>query len=198
MTTHSRKYVFDENDLHVTDHKTNATGSTALAAALGQKHPDIVKRSSSARTAPEPSPRKPPLTPPRRNFFSAHPISELLERPAYWLRQLGRLTNRMIMCPGSTRFEPLHWDKAYQMTTDHLPLIDASEEVAFYTSPVAPATRPLLVPVGDSSSRLNNMPTARSRATNPRHRRLMLVYDDSASGATASLRTVSKSVFRPD
>ena len=165
MTPHSGKYVFDENDVHVTDHKTYAAGVPAVLVSLkrgleqmgpirtthtlmrlnqrhgfdcpgcawpetpGHRKPAEFCENGAKAVAEEATTRT--VTP---EFFAAHPISELLERTDYWLGQQGRLTHPMIVRPGSTHYEPLRWDEAYQVIADPLRSLTNPDEAAFYTS----------------------------------------------------------------
>src|SRR3984885_15057738 len=49
------------------------------------------------------------LTP---EVFASHPISEMLEKPDFWLEEQGRITHPMIRRSGSDYYEPISWDEA--------------------------------------------------------------------------------------
>ena len=67
-------------------------------------------------------------------FFAAHPVSELAERTDYWLGQQGRLTRPMVLRAGATHYEPISWDDAFTLVSDHLNELDSPNEAVFYTS----------------------------------------------------------------
>ena len=78
---------------------TSRTGSTAPGAR--GRNRITPHASSSARTAPRPSPRRRPTGGSSAEFFAEHSIEELAERSDYWLGQQGRLTEPMYRAPGS-------------------------------------------------------------------------------------------------
>src|ERR1700687_6245193 len=47
-------------------------------------------------------------------FFARYSIAELSEKSDYWLNRQGRLTGPMILRPGTTHYEPISWDVAFQ------------------------------------------------------------------------------------
>jgi molybdopterin-dependent oxidoreductase alpha subunit len=67
-------------------------------------------------------------------FFARHPISDLEDRPEYWLSQQGRLTHPMVLRAGSDHYEPISWDHAYHVIAQHLNALDTPDEAVFYTS----------------------------------------------------------------
>jgi molybdopterin-dependent oxidoreductase alpha subunit len=67
-------------------------------------------------------------------FFARHPISDLEDRPEYWLSQQGRLTHPMVLRAGSDHYEPISWDHAYHVIAQHLDALDTPDEAVFYTS----------------------------------------------------------------
>ncbi len=69
-----------------------------------------------------------------REFFAAHPISELAGRTDHWLGQQGRLTEPMIRRAGADRYEPIGWDAAIALAADTLRGLSSPDEAVFYTS----------------------------------------------------------------
>jgi molybdopterin-dependent oxidoreductase alpha subunit len=67
-------------------------------------------------------------------FFAEHPIAELSERTDYWLGQQGRLTHPMVLRPDATHYEPIEWDEAFGLISDHLRALDSPDDAVFYTS----------------------------------------------------------------
>jgi formate dehydrogenase major subunit len=69
-----------------------------------------------------------------RDFFAAHPMSELRERTDYWLGQQGRITEPMYLSPGGTHYEPISWDDAFAKIAGHLNALATPDQAIFYTS----------------------------------------------------------------
>ncbi len=69
-----------------------------------------------------------------REFFAAHPISELHDKTDYWLGQQGRITEPMVLRDGATHYEPISWDGAFELIGNHLNALDTPDEAVFYTS----------------------------------------------------------------
>jgi molybdopterin-dependent oxidoreductase alpha subunit len=67
-------------------------------------------------------------------FFARHSISDLADRPEYWLSQQGRITQPMALAPGDTHYRPVEWDDAYRVIAEHLNGLDSPDEACFYTS----------------------------------------------------------------
>ena len=86
-----------------------------LARAAQDRH-----GSSSARTAPRPSPRRPRSGGSTAPFFAEHPVSDLAERSDHWLGQQGRLTEPMHRPAGADHYEPISWDDAFGLVAGEL------------------------------------------------------------------------------
>jgi molybdopterin-dependent oxidoreductase alpha subunit len=69
-----------------------------------------------------------------RDFFAAHPVSELAGRTDYWLGQQGRLTEPMVLRDGATHYQPIGWDEAFGLIADKLNGLASPDEAVFYTS----------------------------------------------------------------
>ncbi|GAB2804871.1 FdhF/YdeP family oxidoreductase [Actinoallomurus bryophytorum] len=69
-----------------------------------------------------------------REFFAAHPVSELAVRSDHWLGQQGRLTEPMLLDAGSDHYEPVSWETAIGLLADELKGLDSPGEAVFYTS----------------------------------------------------------------
>ena len=52
------------------------------------------------------------LTP---EFFRKYSIDDLARESDYWHGQQGRLTEPMILRPGSRHYEPISWDDAFRL-----------------------------------------------------------------------------------
>ncbi|GAA2444764.1 FdhF/YdeP family oxidoreductase [Streptomyces macrosporus] len=67
-------------------------------------------------------------------FFAEHPVSELADRSGYWLGQQGRLTHPMYLAEGSDHYEPVDWERAFDIVAEELRALDSPDEALFYTS----------------------------------------------------------------
>lgn len=151
MTNTADPHIFNEHDIHITDHKPYAAGVPAVLVSLkrGMEQMGPVR---TARTLMKLNQRQGfdcpgcawPETPGHRKhaefcengakavaeeattrtvtpeFFAEHSVQELLGRTEFWLGQQGRLTHPMIIRPGHQHYEPISWDEAYTVITDHL------------------------------------------------------------------------------
>ncbi|WP_425835146.1 FdhF/YdeP family oxidoreductase [Streptomyces fractus] len=72
-------------------------------------------------------------------FFAAHPVSDLATRSGYWLGQQGRLTHPMLLEKGApdgggTHYEPVSWERAFDIIGEELEALTSPDEAVFYTS----------------------------------------------------------------
>lgn len=68
------------------------------------------------------------------DFFAAHPVADLATRSGYWLGQQGRLTHPMYLPEGAERYEPVTWERAFDLIAEELTALDSPDEAVFYTS----------------------------------------------------------------
>ncbi len=68
------------------------------------------------------------------DFFAAHPLSDLATRSGYWLGQQGRLTHPMYLAAGAERYEPVSWERAFDIVAEELTALSSPDEAVFYTS----------------------------------------------------------------
>ncbi|AKA03376.1 hypothetical protein SAZ_13700 [Streptomyces noursei ZPM] len=68
------------------------------------------------------------------DFFAAHPVADLATRSGYWLGQQGRLTHPMYLPEGAEHYEPVTWERAFDLIADELTALDSPDEAVFYTS----------------------------------------------------------------
>jgi molybdopterin-dependent oxidoreductase alpha subunit len=69
-----------------------------------------------------------------REFFKAHPVSELAEKTDYWLGGQGRIVEPMALLPGTYHYQPISWNEAFQLIARELKVLSSPNEAVFYTS----------------------------------------------------------------
>jgi molybdopterin-dependent oxidoreductase alpha subunit len=67
-------------------------------------------------------------------FFAGHPMDDLARRSGYWLGQQGRLTHPMYLAEGADRYEPIGWDRAFDLIAAELRALSSPDRALFYTS----------------------------------------------------------------
>ncbi|MEU0059671.1 FdhF/YdeP family oxidoreductase [Streptomyces sp. NPDC006334] len=67
-------------------------------------------------------------------FFAAHPVADLAARSGYWLGQQGRLTHPMYLPEGGERYEPVSWERAFDIVAEEMSALASPDEAVFYTS----------------------------------------------------------------
>ncbi|MGW3567887.1 FdhF/YdeP family oxidoreductase [Streptomyces sp. NPDC000941] len=68
------------------------------------------------------------------DFFAAHPVADLATRSGYWLGQQGRLTQPMYLPEGAESYEPVTWERAFDIIAGELTALASPDEAVFYTS----------------------------------------------------------------
>ncbi|WP_415951011.1 FdhF/YdeP family oxidoreductase [Streptomyces sp. KLOTTS4A1] len=68
------------------------------------------------------------------DFFVAHPVGDLAHRSGYWLGQQGRLTRPMYLPEGADHYEPVTWERAFDIIAEELDALASPDEAVFYTS----------------------------------------------------------------
>ncbi|MFJ9540718.1 FdhF/YdeP family oxidoreductase [Streptomyces sp. NPDC101225] len=67
-------------------------------------------------------------------FFAAHPVADLATRSGYWLGQQGRLTHPMYLPEGGDHYEPVTWERAFDIVAEEIAALGSPDEAVFYTS----------------------------------------------------------------
>ncbi|GAB7107697.1 FdhF/YdeP family oxidoreductase [Streptomyces phaeofaciens JCM 4814] len=67
-------------------------------------------------------------------FFAAHTVTDLAGRSGYWLGQQGRLTHPMYLPEGGTHYEPVSWERAFDIVAEETAALASPDEAVFYTS----------------------------------------------------------------
>ncbi|MFD3420335.1 FdhF/YdeP family oxidoreductase [Streptomyces decoyicus] len=68
------------------------------------------------------------------DFFAAHSVADLATRSGYWLGQQGRLTHPMYLAEGADHYEPVTWERAFDLIGEELTALESPDEAVFYTS----------------------------------------------------------------
>ncbi|WP_282080617.1 FdhF/YdeP family oxidoreductase [Aquimarina algiphila] len=69
-----------------------------------------------------------------KSFFEKYSVEELSHWSDYQIGKSGRLTEPMILKPGTVYYEPISWEEAYRLIADELHKLDSPDEGVFYTS----------------------------------------------------------------
>jgi molybdopterin-dependent oxidoreductase alpha subunit len=67
-------------------------------------------------------------------FLTKHSVEELSEKTDYYIGKLGRLTEPMYLAKGSSYYQPISWNEAFNKIGDKLNSLNSPNEAAFYTS----------------------------------------------------------------
>ncbi|MBC7267360.1 MAG: FdhF/YdeP family oxidoreductase [Streptomyces sp.] len=67
-------------------------------------------------------------------FFAAHSVADLAGRSGYWLGQQGRLTHPMYLPEGGEHYEPVTWERAFDIVAEEITALASPDEAVFYTS----------------------------------------------------------------
>ncbi|MEU0477367.1 FdhF/YdeP family oxidoreductase [Streptomyces olivaceus] len=67
-------------------------------------------------------------------FFAEHPVADLATRSGYWLGQQGRLTHPVYLPEGGEHYEPVTWERAFDIVAEEIAALDSPDESVFYTS----------------------------------------------------------------
>lgn len=67
-------------------------------------------------------------------FFKKHSVEELSWLTDYELNKFGRLTEPLVLRPGSVHYEPITWNDAYALIAEELHRLESPDEAIFYTS----------------------------------------------------------------
>ena len=68
------------------------------------------------------------------NFWSKWSISELSKQSDHWLNSQGRITQPMILLPGTEYYVPITWNDSFDLIADNLVSLADPNEAIFYTS----------------------------------------------------------------
>ncbi|MFE6685401.1 FdhF/YdeP family oxidoreductase [Streptomyces sp. NPDC057743] len=121
------------------------------------------------------------------DFFAAHPVSDLATRSGYWLGQQGRLTHPMYLPEGADHYQPLTWERAFDLIAEELTALDTPDEAVFYTSGRTSNEAAFLYQLFAREFGTNNLPDCSN-----------MCHESSGSALTATLGVGKGSVLLED
>ncbi|MBQ4803560.1 FdhF/YdeP family oxidoreductase [Aquimarina sp. MMG015] len=68
------------------------------------------------------------------NFFSKYSVEEISQWTDYEIGKSGRITEPMVLYPDSIHYQPISWDKAFNLIAEQLHELNDPNEAVFYTS----------------------------------------------------------------
>ncbi|MFV8782705.1 FdhF/YdeP family oxidoreductase [Microbulbifer sp. SA54] len=92
------------------------------------------------------------------DFFARHSIAELLAQDDYWLEYQGRLTEPMYFDGNGDHYQPISWERAFEIIASHLNALDSPDRAAFYTSGRASNEAAFLYQLFARAYGTNNLP----------------------------------------
>ncbi len=98
-------------------------------------------------------------------FFAAHSVADLATRSGYWLGQQGRLTHPVYLPEGGEHYEPVTWERAFDIVAEEIAALDSPDESVFYTSGRTSNEAAFLYQLSRASSARTTCRTARTCAT---------------------------------
>ncbi|MGY8914531.1 MAG: FdhF/YdeP family oxidoreductase, partial [Flavobacteriales bacterium] len=93
-----------------------------------------------------------------KSFFEEHSVEELSLWSDYHIGKSGRLTEPMVLKPGSVHYEPISWDNAFQLIAKELKQLESPDEAVFYTSGRSSNEAAFLYGLFSRAYGTNNMP----------------------------------------
>src|SRR5690606_40175999 len=113
-------------------------------------------------------------------FFARHPVSDLAGRSGYWLGQQGRLTHPVYLPEGGDHYEPVTWERAFDIVAEEIDALSSPDEAVFYTSGRTSNEAAFLYQLFERELGTNNLPDCsnldrKSTALNSSH--VKISYD---------------------
>ncbi len=68
------------------------------------------------------------------DFFARYSVDDIAAASGYWLEQQGRLAHPVVKRAGSSHYEAISWQDAFDLVAEHLNRLDSPDQAAFYTS----------------------------------------------------------------
>ena len=67
-------------------------------------------------------------------LFATHSVEELSRNSDHWLGQQGRLTEPMYLAAGDSHYQPITWERAFELLGNTLKALASPDQAVFYTS----------------------------------------------------------------
>ena len=67
-------------------------------------------------------------------FFQRYNVQNLLKKSDHWLNKQGRISHPMILKEGSSEYEPIAWDEAFDLISDSIKSMNEPANGVYYTS----------------------------------------------------------------
>lgn len=67
-------------------------------------------------------------------FFKKYSVEQMSAWPDFELGKAGRITQPMVLRSGSSHYEPISWNAAFDMVAEELNALESPDEAIFYTS----------------------------------------------------------------
>jgi anaerobic selenocysteine-containing dehydrogenase len=68
------------------------------------------------------------------NFFKRYDVQTLLKKSDYWLNKQGRISYPMILKSGSSNYEPIAWNDAFDLISESIKSMEKPTRGVYYTS----------------------------------------------------------------
>ncbi len=68
------------------------------------------------------------------SFFARNSVQDLSQKSDYWLNKQGRITNPMLLRPGSNHYEEISWKDSFALISKNIDLSGDVNKSVFYTS----------------------------------------------------------------
>ncbi|BDD06593.1 FdhF/YdeP family oxidoreductase [Aureibacter tunicatorum] len=68
------------------------------------------------------------------DFFKKNSVETLSQQTDYWIGKSGRITHPMYLAKGSSHYEQVSWEKAFDIAASHFAKLESPDDAVFYTS----------------------------------------------------------------
>jgi molybdopterin-dependent oxidoreductase alpha subunit len=93
-----------------------------------------------------------------REFFAKYSVEELGRQSEHWLNAQGRISEPMVLRPGTTHYVPVAWPDAFSLVAAELRALASPDHAAFYTSGKASNESAFLFQLFARQFGTNNLP----------------------------------------
>ncbi|MGC4015701.1 MAG: FdhF/YdeP family oxidoreductase [Luteolibacter sp.] len=93
-----------------------------------------------------------------REFFAEHSVTDLSRQSDAWHDLQGRLAEPMLLEEGAEHYQPVGWDRAFEILAEELKALSSPDEALFYTSGRASNEAAFLYQLFARTFGTNNLP----------------------------------------